>query len=355
MMQRQPREIIQEGVPLADKTTIGLGGKARLFAHCETPGELSEILGHARRHAVRFMILGGGSNVVFPDEGFDGLVIRIGMKGYRFETVPDGVLLDAAAGEEWDPLVRESIARGLAGIECLSGIPGLVGATPMQNVGAYGQEVAETIQAVEALDLADMRPVEFTNEECQFGYRQSRFKNADKGRFVIMRVRFLLNPEGRPALRYAELRKQVESRTPESINLATVRETVLALRKGKSMVIDPADPNTRSVGSFFMNPVVTREAYLDIQQVWKKQGNPDTVPSFPDGDDVKIPAAWLVEKAGFPKGFRKGGAGVSANHALALVNYNGTTAELLSLADEVRNTVNRRFSVLLEIEPSIIV
>jgi len=199
-----------------------------------------------------------------------------------------------------------------------------------------------------------MKPVEFTNADCQFGYRQSRFKGADKGRFVIIRVKFLLNPDGRPALRYAELRRQVESQIQGSVDLATVRDTVLALRKRKSMVIDAADPNSRSVGSFFMNPVVTRESFLEIQQQWSKRGNPDGVPSFPEEDGVKIPAAWLVEKSGFQRGFRRGGVGISANHALALVNYSGTTSELLSLAEEIRATVNRQFSILLQIEPSII-
>ena len=353
-MGRSTEEIIQEKVPLAGKTTIGLGGTAKLFAHCESVEELTSVLNHAIRDRLRFTILGGGSNVIFPDGDFDGLVIRIGMKGYRFETVSGGVLLDTAAGEEWDPLVSECVARRLGGIECLSGIPGLVGATPMQNVGAYGQEVAETIQTVEALDLSSMKPVEFTNADCQFGYRQSRFKRTDKGRFVITRVKFLLNPDGRPALRYAELRKQVESRKSGSVDLATVREIVLTLRKEKSMVIDPDDPNCRSVGSFFMNPVVTRKIFLELQQRWGESGGVSDIPSFPEGDDLKIPAAWLVEQSGFRKGFRKGGVGISANHALALVNYGGSTSELLSLADGIIEAVQRRFSILLQVEPSVV-
>ncbi len=353
-MGRSPGEIIQENVPLAGKTTIGLGGTARLFAMCRTAEELTGVLGHAKRYELKFTILGGGSNVIFPDKGFDGLVIGIGLTGYQFEAESNGVLLSAAAGEEWDPLVSESVERGLAGIECLSGIPGLVGATPMQNVGAYGQEVAETIRSVEAIDLSSMNSVVFTGKECEFGYRQSRFKNKDKGGFVITRVKFLLKPDGPPALRYAELRKHVESRNPGSVTLATVRETVLALRKGKSMVIDKSDPNTKSVGSFFMNPMISKATFSELQKRWNESGNQGSVPSFPEGKQVKIPAAWLVENSGFPKGFRKGRVGVSANHALALVNYGGTTNELLSLADEIRETVRRRFSVLLQIEPSII-
>jgi len=302
------------------------------------------------------MLLGGGSNVIFPDDGFDGLVIGVCMKGYRFERVAQGILLDAAAGEEWDPLVSEAVTKGFAGIECLSGIPGLVGATPIQNVGAYGQEVADTIRSVEAIDLRSMKDVQFSNMDCQFSYRQSRFKVVDKDRFVITRVRFLLQPDGKPSLTYPELRKQIESRHPGSVDLGTVRQTVLALRRGKSMVLDPADPNCRSVGSFFMNPIVSREFFETLQRDLNRSGTPAEIPSFPGQQNaVKIPAAWLVEHSGFSKGFRKGGVGISANHALALVNHGGTTRELLGLAEEIREAVKRKFSILLQIEPSIIV
>jgi UDP-N-acetylmuramate dehydrogenase len=299
------------------------------------------------------VLLGGGSNVIFPDEGFEGIVIAIDIRGYRFHEIADGIVLDAAAGEEWDPLVSEAVARGLAGIECLSGIPGLVGATPMQNVGAYGQEVAGTIMSVDAIDLHSMQEVQFSNAECHFGYRQSRFKGADKDRFAITRVRFLLRPGGEPSLAYPELRKQIELRHQGSVDLGTVRQTVLALRKGKSMVLDKADPNARSVGSFFMNPVMSREFFDELRS--KLSAEESLIPSFPGGaNNVKIPAAWLVEHSGFRKGFRKGGVGISANHALALVNYGGTTKELLGLAEEIREAVKRKFSIMLQTEPSIV-
>ena len=347
---------MKEGIVLAGRTTIGLGGKARLFAQCESVDELRSALTYASRNQIRFMLLGGGSNVIFPDEGFDGLVIGVFMKGYRFEPVAEGILLDAAAGEEWDPLVSESVAKGFAGIECLSGIPGLVGATPIQNVGAYGQEVADTIRSVEAIDLRSMNDVHFDNMDCQFDYRQSRFKGIDKDRFAITRVTFLLHPGGKPSLAYPELRKHIESRHPGSVDIATVRQTVLALRKGKSMVLDPADPNCRSVGSFFMNPIVSREFFETLQRDLSRSGAPAGIPSFPGhANTVKIPAAWLVEHSGFRKGFRKGGVGISANHALALVNHGGTAKQLLALAEEIREAVKRKYSIMLQIEPSIIV
>jgi UDP-N-acetylmuramate dehydrogenase len=353
-MERSLDEIIQTNVQLAAQTTIGLGGPALFFAHCESQDELRGILLYARAHHLRFMIMGGGSNIVFPDRGFDGMVIRIGLKGRRFETISDGVVLDAAAGEEWDPLVEESVRRSLTGIECLSGIPGFVGATPMQNVGAYGQEVAGTIQSVEALDLGSLKIVEFSNAECQFAYRQSRFKAADKDRFVITRVKFLLQPDTPPILRYPELRKTIEVQHGGAADLATVRATVLSLRRGKSMVIDSGDPNTRSVGSFFMNPIVEKDFLDRLQAKWNGDGNRERIPFYPEGEKTKIPAAWLVEQSGFRKGMRRGGVGISSNHALALVNYGGTSGELLDLAREIREEVSRKFSIHLQIEPSIV-
>jgi UDP-N-acetylmuramate dehydrogenase len=250
------------------------------------------------------------------------------------------------------------VAKGLQGLECLSGIPGCAGATPIQNVGAYGQEVADTIVTVQALDRRTLEPVEFDAAECRFGYRTSRFKaTADRDRYIITRVAYRLRTAGAPALRYPELRRAVEaspdfaSLTPTAA-LQAVRTTVLALRRGKSMVIDPADPESRSVGSFFMNPVLDDLAMQRVRGRWAASGGAGEVPFFPAGDGrAKVPAAWLVEQAGFPRGTERAGVGVSRNHALALVNRGGTTHALLALAAEITEAVEARFGIALEREP----
>lgn len=343
----------RKNVCLSELTTIGLGGPASLVADCSSVAQLTEFLTYADQNALPFMILGGGSNVVFPDAGFPGLVIRIAMKGIDIRIQGDSAEITAAAGEEWDPIVLLSVQKGLAGFECLSGIPGLVGATPIQNVGAYGQEVSETIVLVEALDTDSRTMTTFSREECRFGYRQSRFKGDERGRYLITSVRFRLQVGGKPAIRYDELRKQLQAvRDPD---LLTVRNTVLSLRRRKSMLIDPLDPNSRSVGSFFVNPVIPEEEYRALEQQWARDGNKGSIPFFPDAAGrVKVPAGWLVEHSGFSRGLRRGRVGISTNHALALVNLGGSTVELLTLADEIKRSVHRRFSILLEHEPTII-
>jgi UDP-N-acetylmuramate dehydrogenase len=347
---------IQSNILLSPFTTIGLGGTARFFAACNSTTDLRDALAHAGREQLRVHILGGGSNTIFGDGEFRGLVIHTAMTGVEFVEKGGQVLVCAAAGEPWDLFVQTCIDRGLGGLECLSGIPGLVGATPMQNVGAYGQEVANTILTVEAVDRTSLQPVTFAGSECRFGYRTSRFKQDDAGRYVITAVTFSLAPSARPSIRYPELQRAVQQTvtidTLESgkPSLTALRHAVLTLRRGKSMVIDPADPNTRSVGSFFTNPVVSRGTFEEIANRWKG----DSIPHFPAGASVKIPAGWLVERAGFPKGYRKGRAGVSAHHALALVNLGGTTAELLALAGEIEHAVHLRFGIQLEREPVIV-
>jgi UDP-N-acetylmuramate dehydrogenase len=349
---------IQANIPLAAFTTIGLGGTARFFAACNSDADLREALSHARREHLRVHILGGGSNTIFADEGFSGLVLSMAMTGVEFTDRGTHVLVRAAAGEPWDRIVEASIDRGLSGLECLSGIPGLVGATPMQNVGAYGQEVADTILSVEAVDRSSLHSVTFSKAECRFGYRTSRFKQEDSDRFVITGVAFSLATHARPSLRYPELQRAVDRtvnfNTMESGRpaLTAVRDAVLRLRRSKSMVVDPADPNTRSVGSFFTNPVVPPATFHAIEDRWKAGGSP--IPHFPAGSSVKIPAGWLVERAGYPKGFQKGRVGVSLHHALALVNHGGTTAELLTLAGEIEDAVYLRFGIRLEREPVIV-
>lgn len=351
---------VQPDVPLSPLTTIKLGGKARFFMSCWTVDQLQEALRIATHQRLRVHVLGGGSNVVFADEGFNGLVLRVGLKGVSLRDEGESVVVTAAAGEEWDPFVKQCIGKGLGGVECLSGIPGLVGATPIQNVGAYGQEVTDTIQSVQAIDRRTLAPVTFSNQECHFAYRQSRFKSGDNDKYIITEVTFRLRKNGRPEIRYPELAKLIASSTDLAILplgepvLRAVREAVLTLRRRKSMVLDPADPHSRSVGSFFTNPVLSKEQFSHVQLRWKQMGNHNAVPTFPSGENLKVPAAWLVENAGFTKGFRFGGVGVSQNHSLALVNYTGTSRELLELAARIQRAVYERFGTMLEREPVIV-
>ncbi len=346
-------------VPLADLTTIHLGGNAQYFIICRTPDEIISALSFFQTTGFALVVLGGGSNMVFPDNGFRGLVLKVDLRGVRFEDAGDSTIVSAAGGETWDELVKVSVEKGLAGIECLSGIPGSVGATPIQNVGAYGQEVKDTIVSVKAIDRRSLEVVEFSAADCRFGYRRSRFKEEDKNRFVVVEVTYRLTRGGEPSLKYAELKSYIESnkesRGDENAErkLFSVREAVIALRRKKSMVIDQKDPNSRSVGSFFVNPVLNeREHQKFLERVRPYRLGP--VPSFRSAEGIKVPAAWLVENAGFHKGHRAGGVGISSNHALALVNYSGTTKELLKLATGIEKTVLERFGIKLEREAVVV-
>jgi UDP-N-acetylmuramate dehydrogenase len=359
-MKSHPPLTIQHNIRLAPLTTIGLGGNARLFASCQTLEHLREALAYAHDQNLRVHIMGGGSNVVFSDSGFDGLVIRIELKGTSYVREGEAVLVAAAAGEGWDAFVDWCVGRHLGGIECLSGIPGLVGATPIQNVGAYGQEVRDTIVSVKAVDRNTLQNVEFANSDCRFGYRQSRFKADDAEKYIVTEVTFQLHTQGRAEIRYPELREFIASSRDVTVlpdgepALRTVREAVLTLRRRKSMLVDPHDPHSRSVGSFFMNPIVSMAQFGELQSRLTSSGGTDQIPAFPSGDRVKIPAAWLVEHAGFFKGYRTGGVGVSQNHSLALVNYGGTTRELLELASRIQNAVHERYGIVLEREPALV-
>ncbi|HVX97191.1 MAG TPA: UDP-N-acetylmuramate dehydrogenase [Polyangia bacterium] len=342
---------VREDVALAPLTTLELGGRARHFVEARDEATILAALAWARAHGAPLFVLGGGSNVVVADAGYDGLVLRVCTNGRSFVPAGGEVLVTAAAGEPWDALVAETVARGLAGLECLSGIPGSVGATPIQNVGAYGQEVAETIRSVRVVDRRDGSIVELPPAACAFGYRDSAFRRAPE-RHVVLDVTFALRPGGPPTLRYRELGDAIGG----APTLSTVRDTVIALRRRKSMVIDAADPNRRSVGSFFTNPIVA----ADVAQLLVERSvagglvrAPEDVPRWPAGAGfVKLSAGWLIERAGIAKGLRAGAVGVSTNHALALVHHGGgTTAELVALARRVRDAVAARFGVTLAPEP----
>ncbi|MBI5244888.1 MAG: UDP-N-acetylmuramate dehydrogenase [Elusimicrobia bacterium] len=341
-----------EGVSLAEHTTIRLGGPSRFFAECRTLEEIRRCLLWARTQGLRVQVLGRGSNILFADAGFDGVVLKAALKDLSFQETGAWAEVQAGAGENLDMLVRLCVEKGLSGIECLSGIPGAVGAVPIQNVGAYGQEAAETIRTVKVLDLRTLEEAEFAGKECRFGYRQSRFKSDDLGRYVVTQVAFRLRKGGRPEVRHAELAASLAS--SGAADLKAVREAVLALRRKKSMVVDPADPESVSVGSFFMNPVLPRESFEGLERRWRSMGGEASVPAFIVPEGVKVAAAWLVERAGFEKGYRRGGVGISANHALALVNRGGTTRELLALARDIQAKVLDKFGVRLELEPAVV-
>ena len=346
-------DMLQTDQLLAPHTTIQLGGPARHFAACRTLEEVRYALRWATAQKLPVQVLGGGSNVLFDDEGFAGLVLKVELFGLRFAEQEGAVLVAAAAGQSWDGLVAECVRRGLTGIECLAGIPGLVGATPIQNVGAYGQEVKDTIAAVHGLDRGTLEPVVWTNAQCGFAYRQSRFKGVDKDRYLITEVCYRLEPEGVPKIRYPELRRHLGEGAElgqGQAALAAVREAVLQLRRGKSMVYNPQDPDARSVGSFFLNPLLGEGELVAFRD---RLGGLQP-PLFPAPEGTKVPAAWLVEQSGFPKGFRRGGAGISGKHTLALVNCGGTTRQLLELAEEIRAGVRARFGITLELEPVVV-
>ncbi|MGC4120279.1 MAG: UDP-N-acetylmuramate dehydrogenase [Myxococcales bacterium] len=338
---------IRENEQLAPRTTLELGGAARFFAEAASVDEIEEAVRTARERGLRLAVLGGGSNLLVADEGFDGLVLAIASKGRTSKPGPDGTMLvRAEAGESWDELVAWTVESGWQGLECLAGIPGLVGSTPVQNVGAYGQEVADTLVEVEVFDRERGERRTMPRAECGFAYRDSALKRA-AGRFIVSAVTFALRPNAAAPIRYAELQKALGG--SEERDVAKVREVVLRLRRSKSMVVDPSDPNRRSAGSFFTNPIVAAEVADDVA----RRSGEGTMPRWaqPDGR-VKLAAGWLIERAGIAKGLRMGNVGVSSAHALALVHHGGgTTRELLALAEHVVGAVERRFGVRLEREP----
>jgi UDP-N-acetylmuramate dehydrogenase len=344
---------ILDRVPLARHTTLELGGPARFYLRAKGEADVISGLEWAHRRGAAVAILGGGSNLVVGDDGYDGLVIEMVQCGIEEQARGDRVLITAAAGEEWDELVGRTVSAGFSGLECLSGIPGRVGATPIQNVGAYGQEVSETLVSVRAVDRETLAIVTLDRDECELSYRDSFFKRHPE-RYVILSATFALTPEGAPAVRYAELERALAQ--IGSFDLPTVRETVVELRRAKSMILDGADPNGRSAGSFFMNPIVAAQDADAIVARAIADGiaaSEREVPRWPaEGGRVKLAAGWLIERAGIAKGMRLGNVGVSSKHALALVHHGGgSTRELLELAERVRAAVEARFGVQLVPEP----
>ncbi|MGH3319786.1 MAG: UDP-N-acetylmuramate dehydrogenase [Streptosporangiaceae bacterium] len=341
------RADVVEDAPLAPYTTLRLGGPARRMVEASTQQEIVDAVAAADRVDEPVVILGGGSNVVAADAGFPGTVVRVVARGVELARDPDGAArLTAQAGEDWDPLVARCVDERLPGVECLSGIPGLVGAAPIQNVGAYGQEVSETVASVRVYDRRAGAVAQLDPADCGFGYRTSVFKST--GRYVVLEMTLTLESGAyaRP-VRYAELARTLGVAVGERAPLRAVREAVLGLRRRKGMVLDPDDPDTTSAGSFFTNPV------LDPAGVAGLERRAPGFPRYPAAGRTKVPAAWLIEHAGFDRGYTKGSVRISTKHTLALTNPDGrgTTAELLALAREVRDGVREKFGVELVNEP----
>lgn len=335
---------IREYVPLAPLTTLGVGGPARYFLEVFSDDDLLNGLEFANSRSLDVFVMGGGSNLLVADRGIDALVLRIGIKGRTFEEEDESAIVKVGAGEIWDDLVKDCVERGLGGFECLSGIPGYVGGTPVQNVGAYGQEVSDTIVSVRCYDRKDRTFVVLSGEQCQFSYRSSIFNSSDRNRYIVLGVQYRLKHDAEPLIIYRDLAERFSGMRP---TLGEVRKSVLEIRRSKSMVIDPADPNSRSAGSFFKNPVLDREAF---EKLGSTLG--EVVPSFPFGSKIKVPAAWLIERSGFNKGFSLGNAGLSTRHTLALINRGAASAEdIVALMELIRAKVEACFGIRLVQEP----
>jgi len=347
---RMPDIDIRENVALAPLTTLGVGGNARFFVKASSVAEVERAVVFARDRRLELFVLGGGSNLVVSDRGFDGLVLQIAIDGVEESRQRDRVRFDVGAGVGWDEFVALSIAGGCGGVECLSGIPGSVGGTPVQNVGAYGQEVSETIVSVPAYDLMERRVRELTKSDCGFAYRSSIFNSSQRGRYIILRVRYELQLGAEPKLSYADLQKHFAGRSGKP-TLAEVRGAVFETRAAKGMVINPGDPDSRSAGSFFKNPVLSAEEFQRLSQIAAEREV--RVPSYPAlSQQSKVSAAWLVENSGFHKGYQKGAVAISSKHALAIVNRGGATAAgVIALRDEIQAKVEEMWGVKLQPEP----
>ncbi|HWD01130.1 MAG TPA: UDP-N-acetylmuramate dehydrogenase [Amycolatopsis sp.] len=338
---------------LADYTTLRLGGPARRLVRATTAGELVAAVREADDAGEPMLLLGGGSNLVVADDGFPGTLVEIATTGWT----RDGDTVEVAAGQEWDAFVAALVDAGLGGLECLSGIPGSVGATPIQNVGAYGCEVADSIVSVELFDRTTREIRTVKADELGFAYRTSVLKGTDSG--VVLSARFRVEPSGESApIRYGELARTLGVEIGAKVPAARARDAVLGLRRGKGMVLDAADHDTWSAGSFFTNPIVPATGVeAALARISGVVGTEVSVPQYPADGGVKLSAAWLIERAGFAKGHPGPGGrvGLSTKHTLALTNRgSATTADLLALAREVRDGVRDRFGVTLHPEPLLI-
>ena len=341
---------LQEDIPLAPLTTLQVGGVARYFVEATTEAEVREAVDWAGLREYPMFVLGGGSNLVVSDAGWPGLVLKVGIVGIEEHIQQDRVRFNVGAGEDWDHFVAHAVARNCAGVECMSGIPGSVGGTPVQNVGAYGQEAGDTICRVLALDVEDMQTREMAAEDCGFSYRTSIFNSTHRGRYIILRVAYELTMGGSPSIRYADLQRYFAG-WAQPPSLVQVRDAVRTIRAGKAMLITAGDEDCRSAGSFFKNPVLSESEYQNLVAEAATRGL--QIPSYPMvSSQKKVSAAWLVEHSGFAKGFNLGRVGISRKHALAIVNRGGATAaEVVALKDEIQKRVQETWGVTLQTEP----
>jgi len=341
---------VQENVSLAPLTTMKVGGPARYFVENKTIAEVQGAVAFGRSRNLPLFVLGGGSNLVVSDAGWPGLVLKVGITEIDERNENGKAIFDVGAGEEWDKFAARAVARNCAGVECLSGIPGSVGGTPVQNVGAYGQEAAETIESVLTLDLRDDQIRELCGEACGFSYRTSIFNTSERGCYIILRVTYGLTPGGQPRIDYADLKRHF-SGWQQIPTLADTREAVRRIRASKAMLITPGDADARSVGSFFKNPVLSSEQHEDLSRRAAARGL--QIPSYPALDaQHKISAAWLVEHSGFSKGYDSGHVAISSKHALAIVNRGGATAaDVVALKEHIQHRVQEIWSICLQPEP----
>jgi UDP-N-acetylmuramate dehydrogenase len=343
---------LQENIPLAPLTTFKVGGPARYFVDATSETEVKHAVSYAAEHKLPLFVLGGGSNLVIADEGWPGLVLKVSINGVHSSCARGKKYFHAGAGEEWDSLVAHAVKEDCAGVECLSGIPGTVGGTPVQNVGAYGQEVSQTISYVRVLEIATGHVIELTNAECGFSYRKSIFNTTHAGRYIVLDVMYELEPEGDPFIEYADLKNHF-AKSKATPTLQQVRDTVRQIRHSKAMLIMEEDEDSRSAGSFFKNPLVTT-AVADRIEALARQKVPDkTLLRYPGENGlVKLAAAWLVEQSGFHKGYERGPVAISRKHTLAIVNRGGaTTRDIMALKDEVQRKVMDVWGVQLQPEP----
>lgn len=343
---------LQENVPLAPLTTFKVGGPARWFVECASEAEVQEAVAHARQNDLPLLVLGGGSNLLIADEGWPGLVLRVSIKG--IEETAQG-FFRVGAGEDWDSFVAHAVRENFAGIECLSGIPGTVGGTPVQNVGAYGQEVSETIVYVRVLELATKAIIELNADECGFSYRTSVFNTSRRRQYIVLWVAYRLIKDGVPHVEYADVKKYFAGKLG-SPTLQEVRDAVREIRRSKAMLIVEGDPDCRSAGSFFKNPLVAPADAERIETLAQKKTSGAVLPRYPGPDGlVKLPAAWLVEQAGFHKGYTRGSVGISRKHSLAMVNRGGATArDIIAFKDEIQKRVLEVWGVQLQPEPELV-
>ncbi len=341
------KALLHENVALAPLTTFGIGGAARYFIEARTEEAAADAIQFAKDKKLPLFILGGGSNLLVADAGFSGLVVKIGIKGIDFQNGGAKTFVRSGAGEEWDRIVALCVERKLGGVECLSGIPGSAGGTPVQNVGAYGQEVSEVLTSVRVYDRQNDRVMELSREDCGFAYRTSRFNTIDKDRFVIMQVTYALANDGAASIRYPDVQREFDGKN-SAPSLDDVRTAVRRIRARKAMLLVEGDPDCLSAGSFFKNPVLTESQFASLEAI----AGP-ALPRYPAGPGkVKTAAAWLIERAGFSKGYTLGPAGLSSKHTLAIINKGGAKAEdILRLAKAIESRVRDQFGITLVPEP----